>query len=278
MGRTGVVNVGGVPVFFLASKLLWLAVAPVTLLLLLTAAGAGLVGTRRTRLGRRLVLTGVGLLLLCGVLPVGTLMLRPLEDFFPPLPANTPAPTGIIVLGGSSDQALSAARGRVTITEAADRLTEAVALARRYPAARLVFTGGSNALTGITVTEAGDARRLWIDLGVAPDRITTEDRSRNTDENVRFSKRLIEPRPGDTWILVTSAYHMPRAVGLFEANDWPVIPDPVDYRTFGTAADFTPNADVAQGLSRFSMALREWIGLVAYVVTGRTPALLPGRL
>jgi uncharacterized SAM-binding protein YcdF (DUF218 family) len=261
--------------FFLASKLLWMATAPVTLMLALELVGVVLLWRGRVRAGRRFVLVGAGAMVICGVLPLGTLMLRPLENRFPPLSPTLPPPTGIIVLGGSSDQALSAARGRVTIVEAADRLTEAVILARRFPAARIVFTGGSNALSGITVTEAADARHLWVAMGVADDRITTEDRSRNTDENVRFSKRLVEPEPGETWVLVTSAYHMPRAVGLFRANDWPVIPDPVDYRTFGTPADWRLNTDPTAGLARFSMALREWIGLVAYALSGRTQAILP---
>jgi uncharacterized SAM-binding protein YcdF (DUF218 family) len=265
-------------VFFPLSKILWMLTAPATLLVLAVLCGAGLGGLRSPRLarrGRRLATGGALALLACGMLPFGTALLRPLEDRFPVPPATTPAPTGIIVLGGSTDQDIAAARGRVTIANAGDRMTEAVVLARRYPEARLVFTGGSSALTGATLTEAADARKLWTQLGVPTERITTEDRSRNTDENVRFSRALVDPKPGETWMLVTSAYHMPRAVALFRANGWPVIPDPVDYRTLGTAADFRPTADLSDGLARLDMAVHEWIGLIAYRVTGKTRTLLP---
>ena len=141
--------------FFLLSKTLWMLTAPVTLLMLLVLCGAlmGCFGRGgAARAGRGLTLAGVVALLLCGTLPLGTLLLRPLEDRFSRLP-DTPPPDGIIVLGGSTDQAIAATRGRVTIVDAADRMTEAVVLARRYPAARLVFTGGSNALAGSDLTE-----------------------------------------------------------------------------------------------------------------------------
>ena len=265
--------------FFVLSKLLWIVAAPANAMVLVVLSGLALGAARRegvARAGRRLAALGLLLVLACALGPLGTFALRTLEDRFPKLPADQPPPVGIVVLGGSVDQTIGAARGRVTISDAADRITEAVILSRRYPAARLVFSGGTNALFGEVATEAADTRRLWIELGAAPERITIEDRSRNTDENARFTKALVTPRPGETWILVTSAYHMPRAVGLFRANDFPVVPDPVDYRTTGTAADYWPGTDVAGGLERLDMVAREWIGLVAYRLTGRTAVLFPG--
>lgn len=266
-------------VFFLLSKLLWMVTAPITVLLVVAimAAAWAVVGRGRlARAGRRIALAVPILLVVCGILPVGTLMLRPLEDRFPQLAPDTPAPTGIVVLGGSTNERIAAERGRVTISDAADRMTEAVILSRRYPEARMVFTGGTALLDGGSLSEAADVRRLWIAMGIAPDRITTENQSRNTDENARFTKTLIEPKPGETWLLVTSAYHMPRAVGLFRANGFPVVPDPVDYRTTGTARDLAPTADIARSLARIDMAAREWVGLLAYAATGKIASVLPG--
>ncbi|WP_131116201.1 YdcF family protein [Lichenihabitans psoromatis] len=263
--------------FFLVSKLLWVIAAPVTLMVLVALGGALLSFSpgRFARVGRRVALAGTVLLLAGGVLPVGTLLLRPLEDRFPQPPADLPAPTGIIVLGGSIDQTIAASRGRITISDAADRMTEAVILGRRYPDARLVFTGGANALAGSALTEAADARRLWIEMGIAPERITTEDRSRNTDENARFTKAILQPQPGERWLLVTSAYHMPRAIGLFRANGFPVIPYPVDYRTLGTDADIRLHTDIANGLVLLNTAAHEWMGLLAYAIAGKTETVLP---
>ncbi len=261
--------------FFVISKLAWAALAPVSLMLGMAAIGAALLVAGLWRTGRALTVIGVGALVVTGVLPIGSLLLQPIEDRFPPLPDATPAPTGIVVLGGSTDQALTLARGRVTIREAGERLTEAVVLARRFPQARLVFSGGSAALAGSADTEAADARRLWTAMGVPDARITTEDRSRNTDENVRFTEAIVQPQPGELWILVTSAFHMPRAMALFRANDWPVIPDPVDYRTRGTAADWNPGLRAVENWERLDLALREWTGLVVYRLTGRTRTILP---
>ncbi len=203
-------------------------------------------------------------------------MLRPLENRFPAPDLVGLQPSGIIVLGGAIDQVIGASRGQVTIVEAATRLTEGAVLARRFPKSRLIYTGGSSALSSQIGGEAEDAERLWVDLGIDADRITLEDRSRNTDENARYSRDLLRPQPGERWLLVTSADHMPRSVGLFRAAGFSVIPYPVDYRTTGTWRDLQPNRDLSAGLASFDFASREWIGLVAYRLSGRISTFFPG--
>ena len=260
--------------FFVLSKVIWFVVAPANLLLLaiLAGAAAGWAGWRRAgRAGRAVGIAGLALL---GLSPIGALLLRPLENRFPQPPADMPAPDGIVVLGGSTNESISAARDQPTISAAATRITAAVELARRYPDARLVFSGGSGRLLLHPRTEAEDTRALWIGLGVAPSRITIEDRSRNTDENARFTAALIAPAPGSRWLLVTSAFHMPRSVGLFRAAGFPVVPFPVDYRTTDTWEDFLPRG-VIGGLNQFEIAAREWVGLAAYRATGRIAELYP---
>lgn len=249
--------------------------APSTVLLGLVTTGAVLLAVGRTRSGRAVAILGAVGLLVGGVLPSGALLLRPIEDRFPRPGTDLAPPTGIIVLGGSTDERLALARGRVAIVDAADRMTEAVMLARRFPAARLVFTGGSGVLGGTVLSEAADVHRLWLDLGIPDSRITLEDRSRNTDENVRFTQAIVRPEPGQRWLLVTSAFHMARSVALFRANGWPVIPDPVDYRTRGDASDWRPSLNVVGNLQRLDLAVREWTGLVVYRLSGRTRTLLP---
>ncbi len=261
--------------FFLASKLLWIIAAPTNLMAGVAGLGLLLLALRRSRPGLRLVTGAVLALVLLGVLPVGTLMLRPLEDRFPQTSLEGLQPDGIVVLGGAIDQVIGAARGQVTISESATRITAAAELARRFPKARLVYTGGSAALVAEIGGEAEDARRLWVALGIDPGRITIEDRSRNTDENARFVRDLLRPAPGQTWILVTSAYHMPRSMGLFRAAGFPVVPYPVDYRTTGTWRDALPNLQLSLGLARLDFATREWIGLVAYRLSGKIAAVFP---
>ena len=256
--------------FFHLSKLLWVVATPSNLLF-----GAILLGVLLRRRG--LALTALALTLALAVLPAGPVLFHILENRFPTLPQAGLDPTGIVVLGGAIDDVLGKSRGQVSLDEAAERMTEAVALSRLYPKAKLVFSGGSNSLLESDSTEAGDALRLWTQLGVEPARITLEDRSRNTYENAVLTRDLVKPKAGETWLLVTSAWHMPRAAGLFRAADFKVTPYPVDYRTPKELSRvLRPQRAIGQGLNLLDSAAREWIGLAAYRAAGKTDAFFPG--
>ena len=113
-------------------------------------------------------------------------------------------------------------------------------------------------------------------MGVDPQRITLETRSRNTDENARFTAALVHPQSDQTWLIVTSAYHMPRAMGLFRKAGFEAIAYPVDYRTVGGRRDWRLNANLPRGLELFDLAVHEWVGLVAYRLSGRIDSFFPG--
>lgn len=181
---------------------------------------------------------------------------------------------GVIVLGGAVDQNLTEARGIPALNGAAERMTEFVALARRYPEARLVFTGGQGSLVHGGLTEADVARRLFTALGLPEARVTYEDQARNTWENAVFTHRLVEPRPGETWLLVTSASHMPRSVGAFRRAGWQVVPWPVNYRT-GHSLAALYDAPFPDRLQMLESGLREWLGMAVYRALGRSDALFP---
>ena len=142
--------------------------------------------------------------------------------------------------------------------------------------ARLVFTGGSANLRGdASLDEARGVRDLWLALGVPPQRMTLEDRSRNTYENAVFTRDIVKPRAGERWLLVTSAAHMPRSVGIFRRAGWPVTAYPVDYRTYGDGRDAKPTTEALDAFRRLDVAMHEWVGLVAYRLTEKTDALFP---
>ena len=258
---------------FVASKLFWWVANPGNVLLALLCLGMFALWLGRLRLGGWLVGLVTALCVVVTVLPVGSWLLSPLENRFPQptLPEHV---DGIIVLGGAINPILSAARHQPVLTDSAERLVAFVALARRYPDARLVFSGGSAALVDTTDREADVARKVFQELGLDVARVVFERDSRNTYENARFSKRLMAPKPGERWVLITSAYHMPRAVGCFREAGWPVIPYPVDY---GTSPDGDPPSfSLLAGLDGVHWALREWIGLAFYRLAGRTDRLFPG--
>jgi len=262
--------------FFYISKLLWFFAAPSNLLVMLVVLGGILLRTRFARLGGRLALGGGLALLAIGILPISSLILLPLENRFPPAPADMPAPTGIIVLGGAIDPGVSTARGHTAMTDSGERQLEAAALALRYPNAKLVFTGGPNPFLHGSGTEAQFAVSQWGSLGIPVDRVIAESASRNTYENAILTRNLVQPNPGERWLLVTSAFHMPRSMGIFRKAGFPVEAYPVDYRTEGNLWRLRPMREVSDGLHRFDLAVREWVGLAGYYFTDKTDALFPG--
>ncbi len=263
--------------FYVLSKVGFLFLRPSNALLLALLLGAGmrLLGWRRR--GAELIGIALTLLVACAWTGVPTLLLRPLEQRFS-APANSDrlAPAGILVLGGVIDTGLSTERSSVELIDGAERLIAAAELARRYPDARVVLSGGSNGVfANDERAESTIAHDLLVEFGVAAERITIEDRSRNTRENAINSFATVEPKPREQWLLVTSAFHMPRAIGAFRAAGWSgVVAWPVDYRN-GAATDWLGGRTAAEGLTMTDMAVREWIGLVAYRFAGYTDALLP---
>ena len=262
--------------FFFASKIFWMIASPINLLLFAALAGVLLCFGQHARFGRGLALTAILLLVAVATLPVGVLLIAPLEDRFPVPPPDLPPPEGIVVLGGAIDDQVSAARQETVFDEGGERLTEAVILAKRYPQARVVYTGGSASFAGAASTEALQARKLMSQMGIAPERVTIEDKSRNTDENARFTAAIVHPQPSQRWIIATSAFHMPRAMGVFEKAGFHPIAYPVAFRTRGRwRDDLRLTFDPTRNLRIFDFAVHEWIGLAAYWASGRIDHLFP---
>jgi uncharacterized SAM-binding protein YcdF (DUF218 family) len=264
-------------VFFFVSKIFWMFASPINLLLFAALIGVLLCFGRRVRFGRGLALTAILILVVAATLPLGTLLIAPLEDRFPLPPPDLPAPEGIIVLGGAINDPVSQARHETIFNEGGERLTEAVVLAKRYPQARVVYTSGSSAFSGASSTEALQARKLMSQMGIAPERVTIEDKSRNTEENARFTAAIVHPQPSQRWIVVTSAFHMPRSMGVFESAGFHPIAYPVSFRTQGQwRDDLRLTFDPVRTLRTFEIAVHEWIGLLAYWASGRSNHLFPG--
>jgi uncharacterized SAM-binding protein YcdF (DUF218 family) len=265
----------GLLLFFILSKVLGLVFQPVNFIALAMLAGLLLWWMRWTRAGRAIVVAAAIVFILVCFSPLSQLLLRALEDRFPNPPADMPAPTGIVVLGGAMNEELSLARGEISMNAAASRMTAAVALALRYPSARLVFTGGSADVRQVGRDEAEGAHRLWLSLGIPESRMSFEKKSRNTFENAVFTRELVAPKAGEEWLLVTSAWHMPRSVSIFRQAGFPVTAYPVDYRSYGDGRDWKPSLNALESLERLDTALHEWAGLIAYRLTGKTDALFP---
>jgi uncharacterized SAM-binding protein YcdF (DUF218 family) len=242
---------------------------------MLCAFGVGLLLIGRPRAARRALVPGVLLLLLFGYSPAGSVLLLSLSERFPAWQSDGRDPDGIIVLGGAIDSEASAARHALEMDSSAERIVAMLELARRFPKARIVFSGGSGNLILNSVPEAPIAGELLDRFGVAPDRIVLESKSRTTEENAVFTRQLVAPKPGERWLLVTSAFHMPRSIGSFRAAGFDVEAYPVDWRTRGWDDAALPFERLSAGLARTDLAVHEWIGLMAYRLGGRSSALFP---
>lgn len=261
--------------FFAASKMFWFLVAPSNLLMLLGGLGLLLaLVPRGRRWGMRLLavsIVGWGVL---GFSPVSNYLLNPLEERFPIYRGDEPI-TGVILLGGAEVADVGIARGVPAYANAGERAIAFGALARKYPDVRLVFSGGNGKGNSDTLTEARMTMIALPYLGIAPERVEFESHSRNTAENALFTKELLKPKPGERWLLVTSAFHMPRAVGCFRKVGFDVIPYPVDFRTIGPDELNETWSRTSIGLDMADVAIKEWVGLVAYYLSGKTSALFP---
>lgn len=206
-------------------------------------------------------------------IPVGDILLHPLEQRFPiqrQLPSKV---AGIILLGGAQQPLLTKYYGQASLNSHAERMTTFLALARRYPQVKLVFSGGSGDILNRNVSEENTVRLFLEEQGFDPNRVIYESKSRNTYENVLLSKQLVAPKKGETWLMIMSASSMPRAIGIFQKLDWKVVPVPCDYQSLPPSFRFSMN--LLGELQDINEALHEWIGLITYYVTGKSSNIFP---
>jgi len=264
---------------FTLSKVFFFLMQPSTAAAIALGLGLWLnVLGRRARLAGRLVWGGFAYFAVCGILPVGNAVILPLEQRFAAVEAPKPGDriAGIIILGGFEDGWVSAGRGRLAVNESAERLTEGLRLALAHPEAKVAFTGGVGGLWPGGLDATRPVADFLNAAGVAESRLLLDGRSRNTYENALFTAEMAQPKPGERWLLVTSAYHMARAIGLFRKVGFAVTAYPVDYRTRGPEDVTRLFERIPAGLMRMDIAVSEWLGLAAYRLLGRIDELFPG--
>lgn len=254
---------------FYLSKIFWLLVQPLSLAFVLTFIAFVFTALRWRRCSMASGLISALILFLTLYTTTGNLLLQNLENRTPQ-PASDPADIAcMIVLGGAIENEVMSERGGVEWNAAADRYTVALRLALKYPNARLLISGGDGSFSGRYAGEAEATQQFFAQLGVAPERVIKENTSRNTWENVLNTGELLRQAGLQDCLLITSAFHMPRARALFAKAQIAVQPYPVDYRTTGKVKpefDFTQPSLNAQNTST---AVREWLGLIGYYAAGR---------
>ena len=208
------------------------------------------------------------LFLFFGYTPLSNFLLNKIEDFIKPSKYPVQQLTGVIILGGSFDLELeSKERNEVLLNSAAERLTKALEIYKKNPRLLILFSGASNKVKPIGWSESDMAKKFFLEQGVRVDNLIFENQSRNTFENISYSKDIIKNNKG-TWGLITSASHMPRSYFGFKKQGLILEPISVDYRT-GTSSIFWINFDIKKGLENWNIILHEVVGIFYYKITGK---------
>ena len=258
---------------FLLSKIADLLTQPlhwVVLLLLLSVAFNWIRPTRpRPRQAARLAALALALLLALGIQAVPDCLLGRLETTYTEIApdADTSGYDGVIILGGALESGrLSSHHRQPQLNASAERMTSAVALWQHNPRLQLLFTGGEGMLVAEGPPEAERARAFFTSMGIPAHAVRYEERSRTTYENAVLTAQLPGVNIRQRWLLVTSAWHMPRAMGAFVKAGWNVTAYPVDFRTGGP----TPwNVySIADGADHWYTALHELLGMAGYRLRG----------
>ena len=260
--------------FFFISKLIWLLVSPDSLLLALIILGLVLLYIGKKKLTKLILSTASSLLIIIAFFPVGEWLLYPLESRFQTNPNLPDKVDGIIVLSGAENAELSHIWNQVELNTAVERDLSFIALASKYPNAKLIFTGGTGSITKQEYKGADVAKQLFEQLNFDTTKIIFERKSRNTYENVIYSKDLVKPEKNKNWILITTGWHMPRSVGIFCKAEWLVIPYPVDHQTNKDNL-FRIDFNLSTNLDTLKMGIKEWLGLFAYYLSGKTTSIFP---
>jgi uncharacterized SAM-binding protein YcdF (DUF218 family) len=222
----------------------------------------------RLRLARGLVIGTVLFLTAFCVLPLDDILARPLENRYP-RPALPARVDGIVVLSGSVKPYITASRGVMPANASVMRMLAGADLARRYPQAKLVFSGIVYRQGHLRQVEIESVLAFFRSQGIPPQRVIIESRSLDTDTNLSFSRALVKPKPDESWILVTSAMHLPRAMTVAKRLGWTMIPWASDYET---PAEWRWRnwKSPADSLVTVDKAMHEWVGRLVYGLTGRT--------
>jgi len=263
--------------FFGLSKILWFVAAPGNVFFVLLLLSGFLMWTQWKRAGRRVLTILIAAGLVVAVVPVGSWIIWHLENRFPVVHTLPEQVDGIIVAGGIIDPRLSKARGQPVIGGAVERMTAASQLALFFPKARVIFSGGSGDLFNQEAKEADYVAPLFEQLGVPRRRLVFENQSRNTVENAEITLKLANPQAGENWILVTSAFHMPRAIGTFRKAGWKILAYPTDFGTY-PVFKWRYGFDFVGGVSRMNHAVHEVLGLIFYRLTGKSDSFFPAPL
>ena len=254
---------------FYLSKILWLILNPFNIFILINFLIIILYVLSFRRLSITIFVINLLFLIIISILPIGNYLIYQIEKEYH---SNTEIPEnidGILILGGATDALMFKEYGQISLNGSAERLVESVDIIRKHQNAKVIFSGGSGVLNRPDLGHSDVAKFFYKKMGLNTNRIIFENNSRNTFENILFSKKIITPKKNEKWLLITSASHMKRAQLVAEKNNWNLIPYAVDFKNLKNFK-FTFNLNLLSNINYFQQGSHEWLGLVSYYLMGRT--------
>ena len=254
---------------FYLSKKLWIILNPFNMLLLFIFFGFILSFFSKKIFSKIFYFLSLVFFIIIAVMPTGEYMIYHLEKKFhvmPPLPNKI---DGILILSGGTNPVLTKEYNQISLNDSVERLTESLQLMKKYSNAKIIYSGGSGLLHNQQLTHSYVAKLFFTNNVMKLDNIIFEDKSRNTYENILFSKKIAKPEINENWLIVTSAHHMQRALNIAERLEWKFIPYAVDFKSRKKFV-WELRIYLLNNLVLFQTASHEWLGLIAYYWMGRS--------
>lgn len=265
----------------LISRGVWTIIQPSNFLFIIMASAYILYqisdsASKTKRISQRILTTTIVILAFIGFTNLSYWLYFPLESRFDNYKNQTDKGpySGIIVLAGSEKTSLSTFHSQPILSNDSERLIAAVALARIFPTLPMIHSGRGGWINADEWSQNDVAERFFIQMEIKSSQIRYDRSSYNTSSNAIEAKKLILSGENEKWFLITSAFHMPRSVGAFQKAGIHIQPYPVAYKSLLKYTDFF-NFNVSENLLAFDLAIHEYIGLIAYYITGRSNDLFP---
>ncbi|MDC3021755.1 YdcF family protein [Pelagibacteraceae bacterium] len=254
---------------FYLSKIIWLILNPFNLFIFITLFSISLYFFNLRRLSLIIFLINFVFIAFISFLPIGSYLIYNIEKEYHSYIQPPEQVDGILILGGATNPILYNEYDQISLNGSSERLVESVFIIKKFDKAKVIFSGGSGIVNRPDFDHAQVAKSFYKKIGIEIDRIIFEDNSRNTYENIMYSKKIANPKLNENWLLITSASHMKRALLIADKNNWKLIPYAVDFKNI---KDFKliPNLKLLTNLNSFQHGSREWLGLVSYYLMGRT--------
>jgi len=252
------------------SKLVSVSLQPLTWVATVLLVGVVLLSLRSRRpqvWGRNLCVTATVFLFFLGWQSLPEALIRVLEDKYAPPSTNLSGYAGMVVLGGAFKLPDGRRHDLPALGRAGDRVVAPLPIVSHYRHMRIVFTGGDGSVLNAGEAESEVAKVFFANMGLDMSRVLFESRSRNTFENATLGRDLPGIDIRQPWLLVTSASHMPRALATFQKAGWNVAPYPVDY--YSAHKTRWLSYSLMQGIEAWEIVLHEYVGRVAYRLSGR---------